>query len=256
MNQANGRLRASNMRVRILLRNERLYLRATLPPKPGSGKKGRYRQEISLGSKATVAGVKYAENEARKLAVSLDCKEFSWEPYLQQQEALDLEKTVGDWLLKIEEHYWLAHRLTEASQTTWKKDYERVFRELPRERALTVEVLQVQGAVSATEAGSRLRQRFCVALGALAKFAEVEFDSKLYRGKYLPKRLSRKELPGDGAIAEWFWRLRGRNEAWGWVFGMMACYGVRPSEVWLLDYDGLREGPGLLTVLGGEDGEA
>ena len=103
LNQANGRLRASNVRVRIQLRNQRLYLRATLPPKPESERERAFRQEIALGSKATVVGVKYAEAEARKLSALLDCNEFCWEPYLR---AGRQGMTVGDWVDQFEEDYF------------------------------------------------------------------------------------------------------------------------------------------------------
>lgn len=47
--QANGRLKSANVGLSILLRNSRLYLRGTLPPKPGSLKDKAFQQEIALG---------------------------------------------------------------------------------------------------------------------------------------------------------------------------------------------------------------
>lgn len=57
---ANSRLKASKIRVRITTRAEsdRLYLKATLPPKPSSGKTKAYRQRISLGIDRTYACLK------------------------------------------------------------------------------------------------------------------------------------------------------------------------------------------------------
>ncbi|MGK7913299.1 MAG: hypothetical protein AB4050_17740 [Synechococcus sp.] len=115
LNQANGRLKVSHVRVRIQQRNQRLYLRATLPPKPNSIRKKPYRQEIALGAKTTVAGVKYAEAEARKLAALLDCREFSWEPYITEEVG---GRTVESWVEKFEVDYFTRRSRTPKTETT------------------------------------------------------------------------------------------------------------------------------------------
>ncbi|WP_457445004.1 hypothetical protein [Thermostichus sp. MS-CIW-26] len=72
--QANGRLKSANVGLSILLRNSRLYLRGTLPPKPGSLKDKAFQQEIALGFlgiRANPAGVSAAEREARRVGIAL-----------------------------------------------------------------------------------------------------------------------------------------------------------------------------------------
>ena len=66
----NHRLREAGTKVTLLQREKWLYLRAILPPKPGSGKTKSFRQEITrpqVGLPATPKGLKDAE----KLAIFL-----------------------------------------------------------------------------------------------------------------------------------------------------------------------------------------
>ena len=76
--QANGRLKASNVGVSIETRGNRLHLRATFPPKPDSDKEKSSQQRLMLGFHANPAGLKLAEQEARKVGALLDCRQFSW----------------------------------------------------------------------------------------------------------------------------------------------------------------------------------
>lgn len=61
--QVNGRLKAGNIRARVQQKGGRLYLQATLPPKPGSSRETPYQQRIALGIAATGQGLKLAEAE-------------------------------------------------------------------------------------------------------------------------------------------------------------------------------------------------
>jgi hypothetical protein len=63
----NARLKAAQVGVSIRQKGNRLYLRATLPPKPGSTKKHPHQQDVSLKIYANPAGLERAEAEARKL---------------------------------------------------------------------------------------------------------------------------------------------------------------------------------------------
>ena len=56
LNQANGRLRSGKIGVRIEVRGDRLYLRATFPPKPGSTKQQPCQQRLALGFHANPSG--------------------------------------------------------------------------------------------------------------------------------------------------------------------------------------------------------
>lgn len=243
INQANGRLKTANVRVRIKARGNKLYLQATLPPKPGSDKVKAYQQEIALGVSASPAGVSLAEKEARKVSALLDCKQFDWTPYLSPQQKPP--ETVGEWLQRFE----LEFRPT-VSEITWDTDYREVFIKLDESKLLTVDLCVRQ--ISRTEPNSRSRKRYCNALGKLAKFAGLEADFGLLRGNYSSKSVDPRSLPTDEAIAEHFFKIG--NPQWRYVYGLMATFGLRPHECFNLDVTDLLTGGETVTVLKGKTG--
>jgi len=56
----------------------------------------------------------------------------------------------------------------------------------------------------------------------------------------------RRRIPTTEAIEEWLDAVMAEDGLWGWVFGMIATYGLRPHEVWHID--GLPDANGLITV--------
>jgi len=241
--QANGRLKSAGVGVRIEARGNRLLLRAVLPPKPDSNQRNAHQQRISLGVRANPAGLKFAEAEARKIGALLACKEFDWTPYLK--ESSPQSQTCGDWIALLEQDYFRRRSRTQKSETTWRGDYLKVFAKLPSDQALTPELL-INVALS-TPPDTRSRQRYCMALGTLAKLAGLECDLGQYKGKYSPSQVTERDIPSDALIVEWFQKIK--NPAWRWVYGMMATYGLRNHEVFKLDHDRLRQGDRVVTVL-------
>jgi hypothetical protein len=57
---------------------------------------------------------------------------------------------------------------------------------------------------------------------------------------------SRRRIPSTEAIEDWLDAVMAEDPLWGWVFAMVATYGLRPHEVWHID--GLPDGNGLITV--------
>lgn len=97
--QANGRLKSANVGLSILLRNSRLYLRGTLPPKPGSLKEKPSQQEIALGFlgiRANPAGVSAAEREARRVGIALQDGTFDWRSFLKPEAVQKLSLQLWD----------------------------------------------------------------------------------------------------------------------------------------------------------------
>jgi hypothetical protein len=76
ISQANGRLKSAKVGVAIERQGDRLWLKATLPHKPSSSKDKSYWQilwqKISLGARATPAGLQHAEKRARLLGAELN----------------------------------------------------------------------------------------------------------------------------------------------------------------------------------------
>lgn len=242
--KANSRLENARMGVRIYQVRNRLYLRATLPPKPESNKVKPHQQWISLGVYANKEGIKRAEAEAYKLGGAIACKEFHWEAYLKVSGGDSPASYVRDWIDKFEKFYFQTRKRDHKSETTWKTDYLQIFNRLPEWEVLSAEnILEV---VIDTSPDTKTRKRACMALTALAKFAQIEINLKLYAGKYSPKKVVPRELPDDTTIAKHFYEIE--NEAWKWVYGMLATYGLRNHEIFRLDYRAIAKGDYIASV--------
>jgi integrase len=227
---ANGRLRAAKVGVIIQARGGKLYLQATLPPKPTSLKKEPYQQRIALGTNVNGSGISYAEAEARKIGALLGCKQFDWHPYLA---IASTNTTIATLLAEFEKDYFTRRQRNPKSQTTWDKDYLAVISRLPQAQELTSEV--IVGAIALTAPDSRQRKRFCMVLSAFAKFANLAIDIKRYAGSYNPRRAKPRDLPDDLLIQTWFEQIP--DPAWQWFYGMLATYGLRPHEAFYIDFD-------------------
>jgi len=227
LNQANGRLRAAKVGVTIEQQGGKLCLRATLPPKPNSGKTKPHQQRISLGIGANPGGLKLAEAEARKVGALRDCGEFDWSEYLEERP--DPER-IGDWVAKFEKDYFHRRQRTPKTETTWKTDYQAVFDKLPNE---PIGEGVLKAAALATAPDTKTRKRTVIALSKLADFAGIEHDLKRLVGSYSPSQVQPRDIPGDELIARTFKGLP--NGSWKWAYGVMATYGLRNHEVFYLD---------------------
>lgn len=229
--QANGRLRAGNISVQIEIRSSKLCLRSTLPPKPGSNKNLPYQQRIPLGIGAHVRGVQLAEKEARKVGTLLDCGVFDWMPYMQESPtdeiiATPADPTIATVVTQFEAEYFQRRQRTAKSETTWNDDYWAVYRQLQQDEPINEQILI--NAILGTKPDSKQRKRYCMALKALARQTGIDLNTKPYAGNYSPKKVTPRDIPGDELIVEW--RNKIKNEAWQWVYGMIATFGLRPHE--------------------------
>ncbi len=247
LKEANGRLKANCFGVSIEQVGNKLYLRATLPPKPSSINTNPHQQKISIAN-ANNEGVKVAEREAKKLSSKLDEKTFGWGDYITEQQKQPV--TIGEWIAEFEKDYFERRERTFKTETTWKVEYRTVFKVLPSSEPLEIETLKQ--AILTTKPDTRTRKRFCMTLGLLAKFADIEFNPSNYSGHYSPKSRKPRDLPKDKLISEWFLNID--NHKWRWVFGMLATYGLRNHEVFFLDLDELRSGNKVISVLEGKTG--
>ena len=239
--QANGRLRTSNIGIAIQQRGNILWLRGTFPPKPNSGKNKPHQQRISLktkenpqGVKATLAGLQYAEKQARAIGVQLDSGRFNWAEWDFSQ--APKPETVSDWVEKFEAEYWKRRSRNQQTETTWKKDYQVVFPKFAKfadDAELSIDLI-IEFA-SFSEPDTRSRKRVCDILGRLAKFAKLDnLDAiKELTGSYSPGTVSPRSLPTDEQIAQW--RDRITSPGWQWIYGMCAAYGLRPHEAFHVD---------------------
>jgi integrase len=229
--QANGRLKSANVGVVIQAVGNRLYLRATLPPRPGSSRDRPYQSTLST------------EKEARKIGALLDCREFRWEVYLPP--SVNQAGTTGYWFSKFE-----AEVKPIVADVTWKTEYQEVLARLESDQPLTVELLRA--AIERTEPNTRTRRRYCTTLSRFAVFAGLEADFKLLQSNYSAKQVDPRSLPTDEAIAAGFYKIT--NPSWQWAYGMMATFGLRNHEVFYLDTQDLEQGRYWVTVKEGKTG--
>lgn len=244
--QANHRLKVARTGLQILRRGSKLSLRGTFPPKRAGEEKKQ--QILSLDLFANAAGIKRAEQEAYKISAAIALKEFDWKEYLSPEP--EERKTVADWIAEFEDYYFTKRPKNPKTLTTWRTDYLRVFSTLPTDVELTKELLI--NNIIMKPPNSRQRQRFLSTLSYLAKFAGIEIDKSRYRGNYSPKSLTPRDIPTDEEIVAQYKSIA--HDGWRYVYGLMACYGIRNHEAFNLDLQSLTEPPGILTVLDGKTG--
>lgn len=228
--QTNGRLKANRVGVQVQQMGDRLYLRATLPPRPGSDRTEPYQQRIATGIHANPAGLKEAEGQARLVGALLDRGEFSWEPYLRSQ--TQSPDTASQWIERFESDYFSRNRRSDKSSLTWKTDYHNVFKWIPDGPLTPDSILQT---VARTAPDSRTRKRYTKALTALAKFAGIEIDLKPLAGDYSPSQVNPRDIPSDELITTCFHKLP--PGPWRWAFAAIAVYGLRNHEIFYLSFD-------------------
>lgn len=241
----NRRLKAAKIGVTVEQRGERLALRATLPPKPGSAKAKPHQQYLSLGVYVNPAGLQYAEAEAKVVGGLLATGKFDWGKYLGEEAPLN-KGDWGKWIEKYRRHYFDTRGDTPQTQLTWKNDYQPAFKLLDGEASEE----SLTRAAGATTANTRTRKRTIEKLEVIAKFAGIEVDIAAYRGNYGQASLKPRELPTDSEIEEY--RLQLINPAWQWAYGIMACYGLRDHEVFFCKVSEVA--PHICEVLEGKTG--
>jgi integrase len=243
--QANGRLKAGCVGVAIGRRGGKLWLRATLPPRPGAAQSVPHQQRLTLSLAASVEGVKQAEAKAREIGALLIQDKFDWTPYVKNDVQAQ-PQNCGEWVERFEKQYFQQRQRTYQTETTWKGDYLSVFKNLPQDQALTPQL--VDRIIKTTTPDTKQRHRYCMALGALIKTAGVDYNPAPLAGNYSPSSVGHRDLPSDETIARCFHEIE--HPGWRWAYGMMATYGLRNHEVFKLDLDLFRTGDPILSVLG------
>jgi integrase len=243
---ANTRLKSAKTGITIESKGDRLTLRATLPPKLNSGRDKPYQQRIYLGWYANPAGIKRAEAEAHLISEKLSKDKFTWSDYLETE--VEQVQVVSLPLVSELVEKFKADKLAQGiSDRTWKDDYEAVFKCLAQDVAISSE--RMVELARTTKPNTRTRRRFCLAFSMLAKFANIEIDLSQYIGNYSPTKVQPRNIPSDELIQQWYEKIP--NSSWQWAYGIMATYGLRPSELAYLDFEELP----ILNIMKGKTGE-
>ncbi len=223
-------------RIKIIRRGGRLWLRGTLPVKPGSSGTKPYQQKFSAKASATMAGVKQALKLAKLISSQLDLDKFNWEDWI------DIKFntcTVGYWIEKFEDDYWAKRERTLKAERSWNASYRLSFSKLPVDEDLTLELLLE--VAKSTKPNSKIRQNVCRHFSNLAKFAELPNASILldFKGDYSPSSVNPRSLPSDELIFQVISGIKHRQ--WQWWLAMCATYGLRPSEAFYVNLENFPE---------------
>lgn len=235
---ANRALRQRGVRYTLERLKDGLWLRGTLPQLDGSKK----RQRLSLGLKATPAGLLEAESRAVSLAAAIASGTYPacglpWDRGSEEEPvpalllASEPEKLlpVAHWVDRFAESFWLGRVRTSAAERTWAR-IDTELRRLPRSALLTLDLLVA--VAGTTKPGSRSRLEVCKVFKRLAKVADLTGLEQLdaLRTPYEP---APRELPSDEELRVFLEAVR-EHPRWGWATAALATYGCRPAEVFSL----------------------
>ncbi|WP_218079413.1 site-specific integrase [Anthocerotibacter panamensis] len=246
--QSNNRLKAARIGVRLYRKEERLLLRATFPPRPGSGRTQPHQQWLALGVYANTEGLKHAEALAKTIGGQLARQAFDWTPYLApRQQPLD-QRPLLEQLEAFQTHF-LAQRGGH-SASTLRSVYVPYFKQLQQTAHLYPQLdlsAWVEKTLQQIPAQTRGRQLACTAFKGLLNFLGHPTEHiAQYRGSYNQRRVVPRQLPDDAAIVHWFQAIP--NPEWRLVYGLLATFGLRPHECFFVDLNRLRSEPGTLWV--------
>jgi integrase len=225
IDQINQRLKAASVPVSVAQNGKYLIMRATLPCKPSDGV-GAKRYKVSLGIPASKAGLKRIESESHRLGDAIARGTFRWEDWQNPRRLKVEDRTIAGLVQRFKSDYMRTNKIQES---TWAETWQRTFDRLPQSEELT-EAL-VLAIVLATEEHGRSRQQTVQRMQRLASYAGLSIDLSPYRGDYEPEP---RDIPSDDLIIQW--RDRIPNESWRWVYGMLAAFGIRPSEYFHFEF--------------------
>jgi integrase len=234
----NRALRQRGVRLTIERLKDSLWLRGTLPELDGSKR----RQRLSLGLKATPAGLLEAESRAVALAAAIasgtypacglpwdNANEEGLVPALFLPGEPERLLPVAHWVDRFAESFWLGRVRTSAAERTWAR-IDTELRRLPRSALLSMDLLVA--VAGTTKPGSRSRLEVCKVFKRLSRVADLTGLEQLdaLRTPYEPVQ---RELPTDEELFVLLQRLR-HESRWGWALAALAVYGCRPAEVFSL----------------------
>ncbi|MEL7242849.1 MAG: site-specific integrase [Cyanobacteria bacterium J06573_2] len=243
LSQINERLKASKIRVRVLITSGTVQLQATLPLKPGdTHKQGKQKKQykISLGLPANFDGLKTAEEEAQELGKLIARQTFVWtDKYLGVRATKDKGITFREFYDQFERRYFEIRKRTRKSEGTFIR-YKSKFKHFFLSDLIITENNLKKIITNIQKPGTR--NDIIKIASIVSKMLNIEIDFSNLKLK-IPKL--NKSVPTDKEIVvnidnfENYYQTverLGRNLRDDWkffkiVYGLMATYGLRPIEV-------------------------
>jgi integrase len=251
LSEANKRLKAGHVGVTVYYPAGRgkLYLQGIFPPKTDSNRTEPYQQKFTLGLPANEIGLKLAEAKAKEVGSLITQGRFRWQDFLKADPIVEERKTCGYWVKAFEKQYFECRARTTKTESTWHTNYVLVFNQLQDDGLLSTELMR-NVILAKTDADSRQRLRYCLALAALGKLAGLDVTAiTTLKGHYSSSKTSERNLPSDADILA-IWKSINHAPEWlRWSFGILACYGLRPHELYHLDLSDFKKGDIKIRIL-------
>jgi hypothetical protein len=232
------RLNKKLNRIKLRLKGTRIFLRGTLPAKPGDGITDK-QYDLSTGLSLDNRNLQIAFARAQEIDSRLTLNQFNWSDYLGRGEIGT--KPIRLWIAEFAIDFWHKHDRTAEKEYYYKKNYGAAFDKLPPDAPLSEKV--VLDVLLQRPASSAQRALEFVFYRKLLKFANIENQLSQYRGKY--QTAIERELPSDAQVVDWIDTV---DEDMIWTFGVLAAYGLRPHELQLLDCSRANKTPYIVKV--------
>lgn len=221
------------------------YLRISLPRSLFGGKQ----KFISLGledNKTNRAKAELKLSEVQK-DIAYDCFDFTLAKYQNKVEILpekEKGKIIKELINELEEKYFFKRPKKRQSLGTFANRLSVLNNHLRKykDKILTQEI--ITKVIANTDSGSAIRVSLVKSLKILCKEFNIEYDfTDLGNGyspvdKYIPKDkhvIKTYELIIKSFYQTSFSIIQG--ESWGWCFMVLATYGIRPHELFAIDYE-------------------
>jgi integrase len=228
-----------DIKIKIVLIGDRLYIRKTLPSRPGSSKTEWHQQTITLGLTANSKGVEQAIKDVMELNNLLAQRKFDWKTWNQYlcrpcKHRVRQSELIGKQVEKFKEHFLSLPKDKLTREDAWKANWAQYFNKLPFDQYLTDEV--ISDAISQkTEEASANREKFCAKLKRFLKFLDFETRlnlTALGKGYTLPP-VTGDELPTDEQILAALDLIK--DPEWRTAYMLQAVFGLRNHEIFFLD---------------------
>lgn len=246
LTNANADLKRNKTRVGIVQKGRGLYLRATLPLKPGDSNKGKdtKQYDVTLKVSANLDGLKTAIEKAYRLGSELDRKMFLWSNWIDTSEKIEIQ-TGKYYYDNLEKFYFTTHKRSITSEHTVSNYLDVIRRYLGFETVFDKKSL---------EAKIKTLPDWCVGLATtVAQVVIKEFALGFQLEIKKPKvETNIRTIPDDTQIIKSFELFKtyaenrkhrsNNNGNWEdsdiwilyrWCYGMLATYGLRPRELFV-----------------------
>ena len=217
LEKLNGRLKEDNVRVRIEDRGKTLNLRASLPDRVT--RKVR-QQRLVLNTTDFIE----ADKQARLLGELMASPAGLWEAW-DARTAAPVNITCGDFRLAGRALYDSKYQ----TESAWLKKWRPALNKLPPDSVPCSDTLIV-AVVQSMKEGSAGRRDQGNVLSQIAHSLKMDGASiqAAARG-YTASKVEKRDIPSDTEIEQLFHQIKLPH--WKWMYGMLACYGLRPHEI-------------------------